>query len=102
MTDWEKAYVIQYPETFELRRDVLDAISPGRWQLSQDGTRINFDIHIDLYSYHERLSYILPGTLTTWPRMSFVASTGKQPCFWRRPFMSYSVPRVRFTGRDEN
>jgi hypothetical protein len=54
MTDWEKAYVIQYPETFELRRDVLDAILPGRWELSPDGTRIKFDIHIDLYSYHER------------------------------------------------
>jgi hypothetical protein len=25
MTDWEKSYAIKFPETFELRRDVLDA-----------------------------------------------------------------------------
>jgi hypothetical protein len=54
MTDWEKAYKVKYPETFEYRRAVLDAIIPGRWQLSPDGTRIKFDINIDLYSYHER------------------------------------------------
>ena len=54
MTDWEKAYVIRYPETFEYRRAVLDAIIPGRWQLSPDGKRIKFDSNIDMYSYHER------------------------------------------------
>jgi hypothetical protein len=30
MTDWEKAYIVQYPETFEYRRAVLDTIIPGR------------------------------------------------------------------------
>lgn len=97
MIDWAKAYVIQYPETFEYRRAVLDAIIPGRWQLSPDGKRIKFDINIDLYSYHEYGTlFFLLETLTTWPSVSFLGSTGQQLSFLLRPSIDCLALRVLY------
>ncbi len=47
-------YTIDFEETFEYRRSVLDDILPGRWQLTPDGRRIKFDIPLPLFSSHER------------------------------------------------
>lgn len=49
-----KEYAIDLEETFEYRRPVLDDMLPGRWQLTEDGKRIKFDIPFPLFSRHEK------------------------------------------------
>ncbi len=55
MFNLEKSYAIDFVDTFEYRRPVLDDLIPGRWQLTPDGKRIQLDIPLPLFSHYERL-----------------------------------------------
>ncbi len=55
MSKSEASYTIDFADTFEYRKPVLDDIIPGRWQLTPDGKRIKLDIPLPLLSHYERL-----------------------------------------------
>lgn len=55
MSNREESYAIDFEETFEYRRPVLDDIIPGRWQLTPDGKEVKLDIPLPLFSHYERL-----------------------------------------------
>jgi hypothetical protein len=52
--EWHR-YTIYGPESFELRRPVLEAMSAlrGRWRVV-DGNTLELDLLLDKYSKHER------------------------------------------------
>lgn len=47
---------LAYRASFEMRRPVLDAVARlrDRWRISQDGTRLETDLPLSMYSPHER------------------------------------------------
>jgi len=47
---------LQYRESFEARRPVLDSLAAlqGRWRLSKDGARLETDLELTSYSRSER------------------------------------------------
>lgn len=54
MSSREKSYAVDFKETFEYRRPVLDDMLYGRWQLTPGGKGIELDIPLPLFSHHER------------------------------------------------
>jgi len=45
---------LAYPETFELRRPVLECLPRLEWRRSQDGNHLELSRTLDTYSGHER------------------------------------------------
>jgi hypothetical protein len=50
---WE-THTLADPESFDVRRPVIDAMLRGRWRLSDDGKSIHVDLPLSSYSPKER------------------------------------------------
>jgi hypothetical protein len=51
--EWNE-YTIDFPNTFEIRKPVLEAtLATARWNVSEDGRRLGLHIRREMFSKHE-------------------------------------------------